>query len=214
MVESNNELQVGNIITGKVVKIEEKQVFVDIDYKSEVIIPISELSNLHVENAGDVVEEGEELELMIKKIEGEEDERVILSKKMVDAEAAWEDLQAKFESGEVFDTVVKEIVKGGLVVDVGLRGFIPASLVETYFVEDFAEYQDKTLSVKVVDLDKEQNRVILSHRAVAEEEQSKEKAALLQSLEAGQVVDGTVQRITDFGAFVDIGGVDGLVHIS
>ncbi|HZW68624.1 MAG TPA: 30S ribosomal protein S1 [Pseudogracilibacillus sp.] len=214
MVESNNELQVGNIITGKVVKIEEKQVFVDIDYKSEGIIPISELSNLHVENAGDVVEEGEELELMIKKIEGEEDERVILSKKMVDAEAAWEDLQAKFESGEVFDTVVKEIVKGGLVVDVGLRGFIPASLVETYFVEDFAEYQDKTLSVKVVDLDKEQNRVILSHRAVAEEEQSKEKAALLQSLEAGQVVDGTVQRITDFGAFVDIGGVDGLVHIS
>jgi len=214
MVESNNELQVGNIITGKVVKIEEKQVFVDIDYKSEGIIPISELSNLHVENAGDVVEEGEELELMIKKIEGEEDERVILSKKMVDAEAAWEDLQAKFDSGEVFDTVVKEIVKGGLVVDVGLRGFIPASLVETYFVEDFAEYQDKTLSVKVVDLDKEQNRVILSHRAVAEEEQSKEKAALLQSLEAGQVVDGTVQRITDFGAFVDIGGVDGLVHIS
>lgn len=214
MVESNNELQVGNIITGTVVKIDEKQVFVDIGYKSEGIIPISELSNLHVENAADVVEDGEELELMIKKIAGEDDEEIILSKKMVEAEAAWEDLQNKFDNDEVFDTVVKEIVKGGLVVDVGLRGFIPASLVETYYVEDFADYQDKTLSVKVVDLDKEQNRVILSHRAVVEAEQAKKKEEVLQSLEAGEVVDGTVQRITDFGAFVDIGGVDGLVHIS
>lgn len=214
MVESNNELQVGNIITGTVVKIDEKQVFVDIGYKSEGIVPISELSNLHVENAAEVVEDGEELELMIKKIAGEDDEEVILSKKMVEAEAAWEDLQAKYDNDEVFETVVKEIVKGGLVVDVGLRGFIPASLVETYYVEDFAEYQDKTLSVKVADLDREQNRVILSHRAVVEAEQQKEKQALLESLEAGQVVDGTVQRITDFGAFVDIGGVDGLVHIS
>lgn len=214
MVESNNELQVGNIITGTVVKIDEKQVFVDIGYKSEGLIPISELSNLHVENAADVVSDGEELELMIKKIEGEDDEQIILSKKMVEAEKAWDDLQEKYDNDEAFDTVVKEIVKGGLVVDVGLRGFIPASLVETYFVEDFAEYQDKTLTVKVVDLDKEQNRVILSHRAVVEAEQEEQKAALLQSLEAGQVVDGTVQRITNFGAFIDIGGVDGLVHIS
>src|SRR5699024_5317916 len=118
------------------------------------------------------------------------------------------------DNDEEFETVVKEIVKGGLVVDVGLRGFIPASLVETYYVEDFSDYQDKTLTVKVVDLDKEQNRVILSHRAVVEAEQEQKKQELLQSLEAGQVVDGTVQRITNFGAFVDIGGVDGLVHIS
>jgi len=211
MVESNNELQVGNILTGTVVKIDEKQVFVDIGYKSEGIIPISELSNLHVENAADVVEDGEELELIVKKIE---DEEVILSKKMVEAEKAWEDLQEKLDNDEEFETVVKEIVKGGLVVDVGLRGFIPASLVETYYVEDFSDYQDKTLTVKVVDLDKEQNRVILSHRAVVEAEQEQKKQELLQSLEAGQVVDGTVQRITNFGAFVDIGGVDGLVHIS
>ena len=211
MVESNNELQVGNIVTGTVVKMEEKQVFVDIGHKSEGIIPISELSNLHVEDPKDVVEDGQELELMVKKIE---DEDIILSKKMVDAEKAWEDLQKKFENDEKFDTEVKEVVKGGLVVDVGLRGFIPASLVETYYVEDFSDYKNKTLTVKVVDLDKEQNRVILSHRAVVEEEQEKKKKELLQSLEAGQVVDGTVQRITDFGAFVDIGGVDGLVHIS
>lgn len=211
MVESNNELQVGNIITGTVVKIDEKQVFVDIGHKSEGIIPISELSNLHVENAADVVDDGQELELMVKKIE---DEEVILSKKMVDAEKAWGDLQEKLDNDETFETTVKEIVKGGLVVDVGLRGFIPASLVETYYVEDFSDYQDKTLTVKVVDLDREQNRVILSHRAVVEEEEAKKRQEVLQSLEAGQVVDGTVQRITDFGAFVDIGGVDGLVHIS
>lgn len=211
MVETNNELQVGSIVTGTVVKMEDKQVFVDIGYKSEGIIPISELSNLHVENPQDVVKEGEELTLQVKKIE---DETVVLSKKAVDAEKAWEDLQQKYENNETFDTVVKEIVKGGLVVDVGLRGFIPASLVETFYVEDFSDYKDKTLTVKIVDLDKEKNRIILSHRAVVEEEQEKKKKELLQSLKAGQVVDGTVQRITDFGAFVDIGGVDGLVHIS
>src|SRR5690625_380972 len=211
MVESNNELQVGSNVTGTVVKIDEKQVFVDIGYKSEGIIPISELSNLHVENPSDIVQDGEELTLQVKKID---DEEIILSKKMVDAEKAWENLEEKLEQNETFETVVKEIVKGGLVVDVGLRGFIPASLVETYFVEDFSEYKDKTLEVKIIDLDKEQNRIILSHRAVVEEEQEKKKTALLQSLEAGQIVKGTVQRITSFGAFVDIGGVDGLVHIS
>src|SRR5699024_405076 len=132
-------------------------------------------------------------------------EEVVLSKKLVDAEAAWEDLQQKLETNEVFEAEVKEIVKGGLVVDVGLRGFIPASLVETYFVEDFSDYQNKTLAVKVADLDKEQNRVILSHRAVAEAEEDAKKQELLQSLESGQEIEGTVQRITDFGAFIDIG---------
>jgi len=211
MVEQNNDLQVGSVVTGTVVKVEDKQVFVDIGFKTEGIIPISELSNLHVEQAADVVNEGDELTIQVKKLD---DEEVVLSKKLVDAEVAWEDLQQKYANNEVFETKVKEVVKGGLVVDVGLRGFIPASLVETYFVEDFADYKDKTLQVKVTDIDKEQNRVILSHRAVVEEEQEKEKQSLLESLEAGQVVDGTVQRITSFGAFIDIGGVDGLVHIS
>lgn len=211
MTEENNELQVGSIVTGTVVKVDEKQIFVDIGYKSDGIIPISELSNLHVEQAGDVVKEGDELTLEVLKMDEEE---VVLSKKAVDAKEAWGALQEKFEAGEVFETEVKEVVKGGLVVDVGLRGFIPASLVETYFVEDFADYKGKSLAVKIADLDQEQNRVILSHRAVVEEEQHKEKEALLQSLEKGQQVKGTVQRITNFGAFVDIGGVDGLVHIS
>jgi len=211
MVEMNNDLQVGSVVTGTVVKLEEKQVLVDIGYKTEGIVPISELSNLHVESPEDVVSEGEELTLQIKKID---DDEVVLSKRLVDAEKAWDDLEEKLNNEEIFETEVKEVVKGGLVVDVGLRGFIPASLVETHFVEDFSDYKGKSLKVKVTELDKEQNRVILSHRAVVEAEESKQKEALLESLEAGQVIEGTVQRITDFGAFVDIGGVDGLVHIS
>lgn len=211
MVESNNELQVGSVVTGTVVKLDEKQVFIDIGQKSEGIIPISELSNLHVENPADIVQEGEELTLEVKKVA---DEEIILSKKLVDAEKAWEELQAKYDADEIFETEVKEVVKGGLVVDVGLRGFIPASLVETYFVEDFSEYKNKTLEVKIADLDKDQNRIILSHRAVREAQENEEKSALLQSLEPGKVIEGTVQRITGFGAFIDIGGVDGLVHIS
>lgn len=211
MEETNKELQVGDCVTGTVVKVDEKQVFVDIGQKSEGIIPISELSNLHVENPTEVVNDGDELTLEVKKIE---DEEIILSKKLVDANKAWEELQEKYESEEIFETEVKEVVKGGLVVDVGLRGFIPASLVETHFVEDFSDYKNQTLRVKIADLDREQNRIILSHRAVLEAEEAKKKQEVLQSLAAGQVVDGTVQRITDFGAFVDVGGVDGLVHIS
>src|SRR5699024_12090190 len=159
MVEQNNDLQVGSVVTGTVVKVEDKQVFVDIGFKTEGIITISELSNLHVEQAADVVNEGDELTIQVKKLD---DEEVVLSKKLGDAEEECEDLQQKYANNEVFETKVKEVVKGGLVVDVGLRGFIPASLVETYFVEDFADYKDKTLQVKVTDIDKEQNRVILS----------------------------------------------------
>lgn len=214
MDEVNNELaevNVGTNLTGTVIKVEDKQVLVDIGYKTEGIIPISELSSLHIETPGDVVQEGDTLTLKVKKAE---DDEVILSKKAVDAETAWDKLEETFEQGEAFDTEIKEVVKGGLVVDVGLRGFIPASLVETYFVEDFSDYKGKTLKVKIVDLNKEQNRIILSHRAVKEEEEDLKKQDLLQSLEKGQVIEGTVQRLTSFGAFVDIGGVDGLVHIS
>ncbi|KGP93147.1 30S ribosomal protein S1 [Pontibacillus chungwhensis BH030062] len=217
MDEMNQEMSempnvsVGDVLTGKVVKVEDKQVLVDIGYKVEGIVPISELSSLHVEKAADVVSEGDELTLKVKKMD---DEEIVLSKRAVDAESAWEDLEAKLESGEVFEAEVKDIVKGGLVVDVGLRGFIPASLVETYYVEDFNDYKGRTLTLKVIELDREQNRVILSHSAVVEDENDARKAALLQELEADQVLDGTVQRLTDFGAFVDIGGVDGLVHIS
>lgn len=217
MEEMNQEvmdvktIEVGEVVTGTVTKVEEKQVLVNIGYKSDGIVPISELSSLHIESASEIVNVGDSLQLKVTKLE---DDAVILSKRAVDAENAWGELEAKFNSGEVFDVVVKDVVKGGLVVDLGVRGFIPASLVEAHFVEDFSDYNGKSLSVKLVELDKEKNRIILSHRAVVEEEQSQQKRKTIGSLKVGQVLQGTVQRLTNFGAFVDIGGIDGLVHIS
>ncbi|MFJ5715715.1 30S ribosomal protein S1 [Neobacillus sp. NPDC093127] len=204
--------EIGNKVTGQVTKVEEKQVLVAVPgSKLDGIIPISELSSLHIEKASDAVHEGDELELEVLKVE---EEALILSKRKVDAEKAWENLEQKFQSGEVFETEVKDVVKGGLVVDLGVRGFVPASLVESYFVEDFSDYKGSNLTFKIVELDKEKNRLILSHRAVVEEEKGKQKQNRLGALQAGQIIDGRVQRITDFGAFVDIGGIDGLVHIS
>lgn len=217
MSEDMNQIEVKNFATGdrvkgQVTKVEEKQVLVDIEgSKLDGIIPISELSSLHVEKAEDAVSIGDVLELEVQKVE---EEALILSKRKVDAEKAWDQLKGKFESGEVFEAEVKDVVKGGLVVDLGVRGFVPASLVESHFVEDFTDYKGKNLSFKIVELEQEKNRLILSHRAVVEQEQGQKKQDLLSAIQAGQVIEGTVQRITDFGAFVDIGGVDGLVHIS
>ncbi|URT69615.1 30S ribosomal protein S1 [Cytobacillus firmus] len=210
-VEVKN-FEVGDKVKGQVTKVEEKQVIVDLaDSKLDGIIPISELSSLHIEKAGDAVSEGDQLELEVLKVE---EDALILSKRKVDASKSWEALEKKFNEGEVFEAEIKDVVKGGLVVDLGVRGFVPASLVEAHFVEDFTDYKGKTMTFKIVELDKDKNRLILSHRAVIEEEKGKQKHQVLESLQAGQVLDGTVQRITDFGAFVDIGGIDGLVHIS
>ncbi|MFD2214219.1 MULTISPECIES: 30S ribosomal protein S1 [Metabacillus] len=217
MVEELNSVQVetpevGDVVKGIVTKVEEKQVIVEIENcKHSGIIPISELSSLHVEKASDVINENDELELKVLKVE---EEALVLSKRAVDAEKAWDALEQKYESKEVFNAEVKDVVKGGLVVDLGVRGFIPASLVEAHFVEDFSDYMGKTLSLIVVELDREKNRVILSHRAVIEKEQNEKKSEILDSINVGSTIEGTVQRLTDFGAFVDIGGIDGLVHIS
>jgi small subunit ribosomal protein S1 len=204
--------EIGDKVTGQVTKVEEKQVLVNIQSsKIDGIIPISEISSLHIEKASDAVAVGDELDLEVLKVE---EDALILSKRKVDAEKAWENLERQFQSGEVFVTEVKDVVKGGLVVDLVVRGFVPASLVETHFVEDFSDYKGQNLSFKIVELDKEKNRLILSHRAVVEEEKGKQKQNRLDELHVGQVIEGTIQRITDFGAFVDIGGIDGLVHIS
>lgn len=205
------EINRGQIVTGIVVKIEDKQALIDIGYKTEAILPISEVSSMHLDDLNESLHVNDEIRVKVKKVT---DEEVVVSKKDVDAEAAWDQIVEKFESGEVFEVMVKDKVKGGLVVDIGIRGFIPASLVENHFVEDFSSYLHKPITVKVVEMDREKNRVILSHKAVAEAEMSAKKAETLESLEVGQIIEGTVQRLTDFGAFVDIGGVDGLVHIS
>jgi len=206
-------LSVGDVVKAKVTKVEEKQALVDVGYKYDGLIPISELSGLHVEKVSDVVSVGDEFDVKVTKINDDKEELVV-SKKALVVEKAWEELARKMESGEIIEAPVKEVVKGGLVVDVGLRGFVPASMVERHFVEDFSSYVGNTLTLKVVEMDKEKNKVILSHKAVLEQEVQQQKKGVLDNLQPGQVLDGTVQRLTDFGVFVDIGGVDGLVHVS
>jgi small subunit ribosomal protein S1 len=206
-------LNVGEILKGKVVKVENNQALIDVGYKYEAILPISELSCLHVDQMSDELSVGDELEVKVIRIRDDED-KLIVSKKAVDAERAWVELKQKFETGETLTATVADVVKGGLVVNVGVRGFIPASMVERHFVEDFSDYKGRELTLKVVEMDPEKNKLILSRKAVLEEEAKKKKEELLRSLQPGQVLEGTVQRLTDFGAFVDLGGVDGLVHVS
>lgn len=206
-------LQPGDIVKGKVTKVEDKQALVDVGYKTDGIVPISELSSLHVEKVSDVLSEGDEIELKVLRVNHDEDE-LILSKRVVEADRAWGELRDKMATGEIVEADVAEVVKGGLVVDLGVRGFIPASLVERHFVEDFSDYKGRTLRLKVIELDEEKNKLILSQKVVLEEEAEAQKQETLDRLEVGQVIEGTVQRLTDFGAFVDVGGVDGLVHIS
>ncbi|WP_107942399.1 30S ribosomal protein S1 [Metasolibacillus fluoroglycofenilyticus] len=206
------EFHEGDIVKGTAEQVDDKSVTVSIEGAPfEGIIPISELSSLHIEKASDAVSVGDVLELMITKVE---DEAYVLSKRKVDALKAWDDLIAKFESGETFEAEVKDVVKGGLVVDLGVRGFVPASLVEDYFVEDFEDYRGKTMRFKITELDKEKGRLILSHRAVVEQEKAEQKKQVIENIKQGDVLEGKVQRLAAFGAFIDLGGVDGLVHIS
>ncbi|EFI84533.1 30S ribosomal protein S1 [Listeria grayi] len=202
----------GDRVTGTVSSVEEKQVYVGIpDSKLDGVVPISELSNVHVENASDIVSTGDTLDLVVTKVE---EDLLVLSKRKVDALQAADDVRVKFESGEVFEAEVSDVVKGGLVVDLGIRAFVPASLVEDRFVEDFSDYKGKTLTFKVVEFEPENNRVILSHRVVLEEAKLEQKKEVLEKIHENDVLTGKVARLADFGAFVDLGGVDGLVHVS
>lgn len=202
----------GDRVTGTVSSVEEKQVYVGIpDSKLDGVVPISELSNVHVENASDIVSTGDTLDLVVTKVE---EDLLVLSKRKVDALQAADDVRAKFESGEVFEAEVSDVVKGGLVVDLGIRAFVPASLVEDRFVEDFSDYKGKTLTFKVVEFEPENNRVILSHRVVLEEAKLEQKKEVLEKIQENDVLTGKIARLADFGAFVDLGGVDGLVHVS
>ncbi|MFF2887615.1 30S ribosomal protein S1 [Paenibacillus sp. NPDC057967] len=206
-------LKKGDSVKGTIVKIEDNQAYVSLGYKYDGVIPIRELSPVQLENATDAVEVGQEVELKVVSIDDNK-ESLVLSKRLVDGEKAWEELQSRFESGEVFEVVVADVVKGGLVADVGVRGFIPASMVERHFVEDFSDYKGRTIRVKVKELDLENKKVILSAKEVLDAEFEQNKQKVMASLEVGQELEGTVQRLTPFGAFVDIGGIDGLVHVS
>ncbi|MGW9526863.1 30S ribosomal protein S1 [Paenibacillus terrae] len=205
-------LRKGDTVKGTIVKLEDNQAVVSIGYKYDGIIPIRELSS-GLDNAEEAVQVGQEVEARIISIDDGK-EKLVLSKRAIDSENAWEKLEQLFESKEVFEVVVNDVVKGGIVVDVGLRGFIPASMVERHFVEDFSDYKGRTLRVVVKELDRENNKVILSQKDVLEAEFEANKLKVMAELKEGQEIVGTVQRLTQFGAFVDVGGVDGLVHVS
>lgn len=211
-----NEVQEGDKVKGTVQQIEDKHVVVHIvGGKFDGIIPISQLSTQHIETANEVVNIGDEIEAFVTKIEqNEESGHYILSKRQLDENLSYEKLQEILEKDEVISAKVTEVVKGGLVVDAGIRGFIPASLISVNYIEDFSDYLGEVLDLKVEELDQTNNRVILSHKKVEQEALSSKKEELLNNISQGDVLEGKVARLANFGAFIDLGGVDGLVHVS
>ena len=207
-------LEPGQIVTGRVVQVGADEVMVDVGYKSEGRIPLHELGLKSGQTPADAVSVGDEIAVYVLKVEDQEG-NVLLSKRRADARAAWERLEAAKESGAVIEAPVTERVKGGLLVDVGVRGFVPASHVARNYVEDLEKYVGETLRLKVIELDRQRNNVVLSHKEVLEEEYEAAKRAAFSTLKEGSITSGVVRRITDFGAFVDIGGgVEGLLHVS
>ncbi|MEJ2578585.1 MAG: 30S ribosomal protein S1, partial [Kineosporiaceae bacterium] len=203
----------GDIVSGTIVKVDRDEVLLDIGYKTEGVIPSRELSIKHDVDPSEVVAVGDEVEALVLQKEDKEG-RLILSKKRAQYERAWGTIEKiKEEDGIVTGTVI-EVVKGGLILDIGLRGFLPASLVEMRRVRDLQPYVGKQIEAKIIELDKNRNNVVLSRRAWLEQTQSEVRQTFLQTLQKGQVRSGVVSSIVNFGAFVDLGGVDGLVHVS
>src|SRR5213083_1881984 len=203
----------GDIVEGTVVKVDRDEVLLDIGYKTEGVIPSRELSIKHDVDPHDVVKTGEHIEALVLQKEDKEG-RLILSKKRAQYERAWGTIEKiKEEDGVVTGTVI-EVVKGGLILDIGLRGFLPASLVEMRRVRDLQPYVGKELEAKIIELDKNRNNVVLSRRAWLEQTQSEVRSEFLNQLTKGAIRKGVVSSIVNFGAFVDLGGVDGLVHVS
>ncbi|RBM19680.1 30S ribosomal protein S1 [Streptomyces sp. PT12] len=203
----------GDIVDGVIVKVDRDEVLLDIGYKTEGVIPSRELSIKHDVDPNEVVAVGDEIEALVLQKEDKEG-RLILSKKRAQYERAWGTIEKiKDEDGIVTGTVI-EVVKGGLILDIGLRGFLPASLVEMRRVRDLQPYVGKELEAKIIELDKNRNNVVLSRRAWLEQTQSEVRQTFLTTLQKGQVRSGVVSSIVNFGAFVDLGGVDGLVHVS
>jgi small subunit ribosomal protein S1 len=203
----------GDVVKGHVVRIDKDEVLVDIGYKSEGVIPSHELSIRKSVNPADEVEPGEEVDALVLTKE-DSDGRLILSKKRARFEKAWRRIEAAAESGEPVEGNVIEVVKGGLILDLGVRGFLPASLVDIRRVHNLDEFMGQTLECKVIELNRSRNNVVLSRRAVLEEERKEVREQILGRLEPGQVVEGKISNIVDFGAFVDLDGIDGLIHIS
>jgi small subunit ribosomal protein S1 len=203
----------GDLVAGIVVKIDREEVLLDIGYKTEGVIPSRELSIRHDVDPSEIVSMGDRVEALVVTKEDKEG-RLILSKKRAQYERAWGDIEEKKERDEVVTGTVIEVVKGGLIVDIGIRGFLPASLVELRRVRDLTPYIGKQVEARIIELDKNRNNVVLSRRAFLEQSQSESRTTFLNQLQKGQVRTGLISSIVNFGAFVDLGGVDGLVHVS
>ena len=203
----------GDLVDGTIVKIEHDEVLVDIGFKSEGVIPARELSIRKDADPADIVSLGDKIEALVLQKE-DKDGRLILSKKRAEYERAWISVEEKFRAGEIVAGEVIEVVKGGLILDIGLRGFLPASLVDLRRVKDLDAYMGTEIEARVIEMDRNRNNVVLSRRVLLEEGRKNERAEILSRLSKGMRLKGSVSSIVDFGAFVDLGGIDGLVHIS
>jgi small subunit ribosomal protein S1 len=206
-------IEEGEVVTGHVVRIDKDEVLVDIGYKSEGVIPANELSIRKAVDPAEEVHLGEEVDAIVLTKE-DQDGRLIMSKKRARFEKAWRRIEAAAESGEPVEGTVIEVVKGGLIIDLGVRGFLPASLVDIRRVPNLDEYMGTKIETKVIELNRSRNNVVLSRRAVLEEERKEVRQQILDRLQPGLVVEGQISNIVDFGAFVDLDGIDGLIHIS
>ncbi|MEY2472276.1 MAG: small subunit ribosomal protein [Actinomycetota bacterium] len=207
------EFEDGDLVTGTVVKVDKDEVLLDIGFKSEGVIPSRELSIRHDVNPSEIVSLGQQVEALVLQKEDKEG-RLVLSKKRAQYERAWGDIEKVKEADGVVVGPVIEVVKGGLILDIGLRGFLPASLVELRRVRDLLPYVGKTLQAKIIELDKNRNNVVLSRRGWLEETQKEQREEFLFNLKPGEIRSGVVSSVVNFGAFVDLGGMDGLVHVS
>jgi 4-hydroxy-3-methylbut-2-enyl diphosphate reductase len=207
------ELHRGDIVRGAVVQVRDDEVLVDVGGKSEGVIPLRECSCCDIRSPKEMFNVGDEVEVMVIKVQDDEG-KILLSKRKVDAEKAWEQLSELVENQGKIEGTVTEVVKGGLLLDVGIQAFLPASLVERGYVDNLQQYIGRTLTAKVIEVRRDARKVVLSRKAVLEEENEKIKSATWSEIGEGQVRKGIVKRLTNFGAFIDIGGIDGLLHVS
>lgn len=217
-LNSIETVNVGDVVKGEVLAIDDdKQAIVGIEGTGiEGVVPQKELSTKPVSDINDIVKVGDTLDLVVISKIGNDKEggSYLLSVRRLEARKVWDEIQKKFEAGENIEAPVTQVVKGGLVVDAGVRGFVPASMISDHFVEDLNQFKGQTLTFKIIEIEPSENRLILSHRALVEQEKAAKREEIMATIKAGDTVEGKVARLTNFGAFVDLGGVDGLVHVS
>ena len=217
-LNSVEEVNVGDVVKGEVLAIDDdKQVIVGIQGTGvEGVVPLKELSPQRVDDVNEAAKVGDVLDLVVISRIGSDKENgsYLLSHRRLEARKVWDDVEKEYEAGHTIKAPVTQVVKGGLVVDAGVRGFIPASMIDDHYVEDLNAYKGQELELKIIEIEPSENRLILSHRAVVEKQREAQREEALKTLQAGDVVEGKVARLTNFGAFVDLGGIDGLVHVS